>query len=577
MSAELEKKISLPKELLVKKSIGSDCSDKGAPPKVPEDTKTSSETDNEQIAQDCKDSNESTENVVEKESEESVAEVVVKEEEQDEKKETPADSSTSSEVDTEKQIDDDVVVKDSTEAETGEDKKEEEAVSEEPSPPLPLVFIDMPDPDNFVCALATYKLLISKLPDPKDRVLHCIISGRPTNLEQKSLTPKELRARLKAGANIGDLLKRSPTEVDNAEHSCRVLEDGAVSLARFLEQHGVKKGMYQIYNGGIAPNAPVSHRMHAREFLFDRGDLIDPKRPEGSIITSQEYYKLVQHFDDIEDPKGRAKAVLNILRRAKEKHLFRPLTDLMPNIVGKPVTLILGGPATGVMKLIKDATYGTTFLRQIHSLHGMFGAWDNAKPGSFNLFPNQFNIAADIEAAQDLLIRQKLDFPMFLVPTETCKDKRLSVTPEKLRDVFKDVKMDSDMIVNMYQLWFDIQGRRPFFIFDMAPVLSASAKHSNIYSMLRIKAMYDMGVVRLREIDEDMPIDPSNKRRMASKCLTDDSIKLYYQALADVFTSSSCEENSSSSSSDISSDVKDTAPEETTELKNSTSTDEASS
>ena len=176
--------------------------------------------------------------------------------------------------------------------------------------------------------------------------------------------------------------------------------------------------------------------------------------------------------------------------------------------------------ATGVMKLIKDATYGTTFLRQIHSLHGMFGAWDNAKPGSFNLFPNQFNIAADIEAAQDLLIRQKLDFPMFLVPTETCKDKRLSVTPDKLRDVFKDVKMDSDMIVKMYQLWFDIQGRRPFFIFDMAPVLSASAKHSNIYSMLRIKAMYDMGVVRLREIDEDMPIDPSNNRRMASKCLT---------------------------------------------------------
>ena len=54
---------------------------------------------------------------------------------------------------------------------------------------------------------------------------------------------------------------------------------------------------------------------------------------------------------------------------------------------------------------------------------------------------------------------------------------------------------------------------------------------------------------------------------MASKCLTDDSIKLYYQALADVFTSSSCEENSSSSSSDISSDVKDTAPEETTELR----------
>ena len=56
------------------------------------------------------------------------------------------------------------------------------------------------------------------------------------------------------------------------------------------------------------------------------------------------------------------------------------------------------------------------------------------------------------------------------------------------------------------------------------------------------------------------------------------SVKLYYQALADVFTSSSCEEEQQQNSSDISSDVKDTAPEETTEIKNSTGgSDETSS
>ena len=209
MNAEIEKKVLLPKELLVKKSIGSDCSDKGDPPKVPEDTKTSSETNNKQVAQDCKDSNESTEVVVIKKKEESEVEVDKKEEEKDEIKNTSSDciEVTSSETDKDKQSKDSSTITESSTV-TGS-KMNEESSSEETSPPLPLVFIDMPDPDNFVCALATYKLLISKLPDPKDRVLHCIISGRPTNLEQKSLTPKELRSRLKAGANIGDLLKRS--------------------------------------------------------------------------------------------------------------------------------------------------------------------------------------------------------------------------------------------------------------------------------------------------------------------------------------------------------------------------------
>jgi len=65
-----------------------------------------------------------------------------------------------------------------------------------------------------------------------------------------------------------------------------------------------------------------------------------------------------------------------------------------------------------------------------------------------------------------------------------------------------------------------------------------------------------MGVVRLREIDPDMPIDPSNKRRMAGKNLTEDSIRLYYQALHDVFSpyekkKDDEDSGSSSSNSDV--------------------------
>eukprot|EP00939_MAST-03C_sp_MAST-3C-sp1_P002871 g2871.t1 len=436
--------------------------------------------------------------------------------------------------------------------------------------PLPIVFIDIPDPDNFVCVLATYVLLIKgkhKSLDPTKPVFHVVISGRPTNLSAKSLTPKELVSRLKAGEKIGDMLKRGTTEIDVLEHSTRVLEDGAVALAMFLERHGIKSSEYCIYDGGIAPSAPVSHRMHAREFLFDRSDLLEKTGKQGDTINSKEYYTLVKSLDDIEDPKKRAVETLKILRRAKRDNIFRPVTELLPNTGDRPLKLILGGPATGMKKIFEIPKIGEQFSRQIHSLHGMYGAWDNAKPGSFNLFPNQFNIAADIDAARDILIRQRQPYPMYFVPTETCKDPRLSITPDALTKALGNEAYSkaTGTILNMYELWYNIQGRRPFFIFDMAPVLSASKTYGSIYTMVNVNASYGTtsGVMRISAVDgessseeEKTPAaaaattttarlaDGESKTPgectpepilMATKELAEGSIQKYFTALAEVF------------------------------------------
>ena len=416
-------------------------------------------------------------------------------------------------------------------------------------PPLPVVFIDMPDPDNFVSALATYKLLFKECSEEKHRqVLHVVISGRPTNLESKSLTPKELGSLLKSGVKIGDILKRSSTETDIMEHSERVLEDGAVCLANFLIRHGVDESSFFIYNGGIAPSAPVSHRMHAREFLFDRADLVKPGRQQGEIITGEEYYELVRRFDNIENPKERAEKTLNILRRSTRSNVFRPIEDLLVNIGDQSVKIILGGPATAITKLLNHPTLGTKFYRHIHSLHGMYGAWDNAKPGTFNLFPNQFNVAADMDAAIDLLIRRRSTFPMYFVPTETCKDKRLALDPESLKKILGNdlYERGNGTVVKMYELWFNIQGRRPFFIFDMAPVLSASKDYGHIYKMVDVNATFEeeAGVLRMSKTEDDAEEKAEDESSelsdrtmlMAMKELSSDAIKSYFAALSEVFS-----------------------------------------
>jgi len=427
-------------------------------------------------------------------------------------------------------------------AAVGEEKQKEE-FKEKCEKPLPVVFIDMPDPDNFVCVLATYSLLVKDEFGDSEK-LHVVISGRPTNLAAKSLTPKEFGSRLKAGEKIGDLLKRGKSETDNKNHSTRVLEDGAVCLSLFLQRHGISPSKFCIYNGGIAPNAPVSHRMHAREFLFDRADLVDPSRKQGSIINSTEYYELVKKFDDMSEDGEREEAVLKVLRRAEGKNIFRPLSELVENIGKRPLMFILGGPATGIQNLLGLPAVDSSFVRQISSLHGMYGAWDNAKPGSFNLFPNQFNVAADIEAACDLLIRKRPQFPMYFVPTETCKHKQLSMTPEKLDALIREYYQTSGggSILKMYQLWFNIQGRRPFFIFDMAPVLSASEKYRKIYTMLDVEASYDSeGVLRIRskatkgEEGSEEESKGGQPILMASKDLSNEAIESYYTALGEVF------------------------------------------
>ena len=247
-----------------------------------------------------------------------------------------------------------------------------------------------------------------------------MLTGRPVNLGSRSIPPAEFGQRLKAGEKIGALLRRGADETDVPLHAERVLQDGAARLERFLRQCGVPTDptFLAIYDGGNAPTAPMSHKAHARDFLFDRKDLVDraafarpapassssepagPSEPAvaepGQVVSPGEYRGMLAQLDAM-SAEGRAAALLAVLR----PYALRPMRALLEELGGGPMDFIVGGPATSPCALLDLG--GPAVHAQLRTVHMMGGAWDNGKPGSVNIFDNQFNLAADMEAARRLL------------------------------------------------------------------------------------------------------------------------------------------------------------------------------
>ena len=105
------------------------------------------------------------------------------------------------------------------------------------------------------------------------------------------------------------------------------------------------------------------------------------------------------------------------------------------------------------------------------------------RPGSFNLFKNQFNVGADPQAAKRVLIDRLKSLPenakIRLIPTETCKSKNLKFSSDGLRklllgddgDEDKDLNVEARTILKMYDLWWNIGGKRDMFCFDLNAAL----------------------------------------------------------------------------------------------------------
>jgi hypothetical protein len=178
------------------------------------------------------------------------------------------------------------------------------------TPPTFCVFIDGPDPDNFICVLSAFQLLAK----PTGTTLHIILTGRPVNLHANLLTEEQRKEKMAAGVKFTDLLRAKEEDESHYEHSQAVLNDMLVRLEAFLCGVGIDRKRFVLYDGEIAPTAYVSHQMHAREFLFDRADLAkelfggeEDDYVSGNsykVMSADTYYQILEMLDAMpEDEK----------------------------------------------------------------------------------------------------------------------------------------------------------------------------------------------------------------------------------------------------------------------------------
>ena len=216
----------------------------------------------------------------------------------------------------------------------------------------------------------------------------------------------------------------------------------------------------------------------------------------------------------------RAALLRRVLRRPEAPWaVLRPLSDLARALASdeeggnddEELIAIVGGPMTALAKLL-GATVGgrgaadddadrsiapaqsARVRARLTQVHAMFGAWGVGKASSVNLFPNQFNAAADLDAARALLLPTSphaLRCPVFVVPTEACqRPPNPSPSAAYLREpsataalLFPGASTTAaaraagarSEFLALYALWGGCQSKpaHSMCVFDLAPVLSA--------------------------------------------------------------------------------------------------------
>jgi len=393
-----------------------------------------------------------------------------------------------------------------------------------------VVFVDGPDPDNLLCVLSCYHLLCKG-----QKHLHVVLTGRPADLSASCLTPSLLSKEFERGKNIKELLKSDPAkEVHKPKHSEAVLQDFAERLQQFLESCRVDLDLCTFYHGGIAPINLVSHEMHSRDFLFDRADL-GGKGVEGEIMDAGAYWQIVSTLNGM-TPDERAERLLNEILREPTQPLKTGAQLQEELLRGDSWVFICGGPFTPVHKILRQG--GQDVADRIAAIYGMAGSWDIHKAHNQNMFANQFNFGCDMVAAEALFANKDstfptLDCPKFLIPTETCKHPKLCLTP---RDMENYVENSFVSLLQYYQLWYDINNKRPFYLFDFSPVFAAVVHATSSLDPLEwIKSECSLnkhGTLMMVEQEGKTSSDDSTKTLLvASRDLSDTCVEKYYEML----------------------------------------------
>ena len=336
---------------------------------------------------------------------------------------------------------------------------------------IAVLFIDAPDPDNPAAAVALYKhvLLQQSVTDDTSRRLHIVLTGRPVDLR----TAKEPN-------DEEQNIVRKDWERNNPDHAHKLLQDSAARIHNYLVKSNVPPGDIAIYDGGVAPSAPLSDVMHDWDFLFDRQDLVEGSchapKGQGEVPSLSEYDTLVTRLNQL-SPEEREREILSFLRPFPLLPLDQLKCQLQSNSY-ESVTIFLGGPATALVQLFSSSS----LRNKVVGVYGMFGS---LKPGVVTLLPNQFNVACDVGAASRVFVNNL--FPRadkYLVATETAKNEVFKVSAEDL------LKAGAPpYFVGLQRLWEGTHGGRVQPLFDVLPVMTYLDKYETCFNWNGKKAV----------------------------------------------------------------------------------------
>ena len=393
-----------------------------------------------------------------------------------------------------------------------------------------IFFQDVADADNFMAVVAFIQLY--GLPT-KENPIHFVLTRRPENLGiPKSTGPK--------GPIKLQILNTLGEKFDDPFDSMLIGEDSARRFITFMHKH-YKIGatmeeaynLIKVYDGGCpGMSSNMSHTTHARDFLFDRGDLVS--RTLGELITPEEYAKLQIYYNNPELPEplhGKfysaeleedtkrntrqvtLRAVITTATNAFKKAIKKEVTDkiLLPldtllewitEEYKKEKTLdivaFVLAPLTGLSNLFKTDTT-SIFKDNLTFVYGQLFAWDNAarlsntekgtdrkplpEPGTYtinpvasNIFKNQFNIDCDTSIVTSVLdtldICPRLE-KITWVPTEIVKND----IQQEVHNVMYYMRLHNHTPTPILQLWYQWSAIKfsPQIIFDPSVIFHAHA------------------------------------------------------------------------------------------------------
>ena len=404
---------------------------------------------------------------------------------------------------------------------------------------------DTADADNFMSVAAEWR----KNPPTKEKKLIFVLTVRPEDLK----TPKWFPG---CGFKFPGVIPKG-VEAARDEYDTRLVAlDNVRRLVTFLANYlGISpaevRELMIVYSGGAPEqNSNLAHAVHARDYLFDRRDLITGKESDiGQLVSGAEYLSLQKKFNGVVgfDPEAQMYSVtteapeLCLARQAMARtailsglnsfaaavgvadmnEILRPLHEIFAELPNqddpfdkRTVRAFALAPLTGLANLFAMDERGVLHDRLVR-VFGQLFAWDNCAPAfwtkspqAVNILNNQFNVDCDTDATSYVLAQLKLCRNLeyvVLVPTEVVKtDDNLKLLQEKhdfLRT--KDFR-GLPPLEQLWVQWNEAKGNKAQIIFDPTVVFLARELEEQESRPNCENALMDIRPVSIRVLEESL-------------------------------------------------------------------------